>query len=506
MRDPGGVQPMDEHNEQLVANVHPPGWQNPEPASMYNLVVIGAGTAGLVTAAASAGLGARVALVERHLLGGDCLNVGCVPSKCMIRASRAAHAVHTADRFGVHVPEGVEVDFAAVMDRMRRLRANISHHDAAERFREMGVDVFLGEGSFTARGTVRLGEAELPYRKAVIATGARAVRPDIPGLDEAGFLTNETVFSLTERPRRLGVFGAGPLGCELTQTFQRLGSQVSIFEKRDRLLTREDPDAAAVLARAFRQDGIDVQLNTECVRVSRRNGEKVVHVSCGEDTAEVVVDELLVGAGRAPNVQGLNLEAVGVEYHDHRGISVDDRLRTTNPDIYAVGDVCLKYKFTHTADASARIVVQNALFWGRKRVSALTIPWCTYTDPEIAHVGLYDTDAEERGIPVETIRVDLQDVDRAVADSEDDGFAKIHLRKGTDRILGATIVAAHAGEMISEITTGMVGGVGLGKLASVIHPYPTQAEVIRHAADEWNRRRLTPFWQAFFRRMLAWRR
>ena len=506
MSEYGHVEPRDSFNESLVRNVHPPDWVNPEPATRYNLVVLGAGTAGLVTAAGAAGLGARVALVERHLLGGDCLNVGCVPSKCLIRSSRAMADVRDAGLFGVRVPDGAEVDFPAVMDRMRRLRSGISDHDSASRFRSLGVDVFLGEARFTGRDTVEANGKTLRFGKACIATGARAVCPPIEGLDAAGFLTNETVFSLTQRPGRLAVLGAGPLGCELAQAFHRLGSKVTIIEMAPQLLSREDPDAAALIVEAFRRDGIDVRLNTKVKRVTRIGSEKQILADVDGQETVIPVDEILVGAGRQPNVDGLGLEAAGVAYDPRHGVVVSDRLRTSNPKIYAAGDVCLKYKFTHTADAAARIVIQNALFWGRKKLSTLTIPWCTYTDPEIAHVGLYERDARERDIALDTFVRRFDDVDRAVADGETDGLLKIHVKKGTDRIVGATIVARHAGEMISEITLAIVGKVGLGTIASVIHPYPTQAEAIKQAADAYNRTRLSPFVKKVFQRLMAWRR
>jgi pyruvate/2-oxoglutarate dehydrogenase complex dihydrolipoamide dehydrogenase (E3) component len=398
------------------------------------------------------------------------------------------------------------VDFGAAMDRMRRLRADISRHDAAGRFRAMGVDVYLGEGRFSGSDTVAVGGLTLRFSKAVIATGARALRPAIPGLEEVGFLTNETVFSLTERPARLAVLGAGPLGCELAQAFSRLGSRVTILEKTDHLLPREDRDAAAVLAAAFERDGIEVRHSAECVRVSAEQGGKTLHLSCDGREDAVQVDEILVGAGRVPNVDGLNLEAVGVRYDARGGVEVDDHLRTANRRIYAAGDVCLRHKFTHTADAAARIVLRNALFWGRARLSALTVPWCTYTDPEIAHVGLYEAEAAERGIAVDTFMERFEELDRAIADGEREGLVKVHVRRGTDRILGATIVARHAGEMISEVTVAMAGRVGLGRLADVIHPYPTQAEAIKHVADAYNRTRLTPLAKKLFTRLMAWRR
>jgi pyruvate/2-oxoglutarate dehydrogenase complex dihydrolipoamide dehydrogenase (E3) component len=370
----------------------------------------------------------------------------------------------------------------------------------------MGVDVFLGEGRFSGPDTVAVGDRTLRFKNAVIATGARAVRPEVPGLDEAGFLTNETVFSLTECPPRLAVFGAGPLGCELAQAFHRLGSRVVIVEKGDHLLPNEDPDAAAALAASFGRDGIKVRQFTECTRVTVSKGAKVVHLECGSDAHDMQVDEILVGAGRAPNVEGLNLADVGVEYDEGKGVTVDDHLRTTNPRVFAAGDVCLRYRFTHTADAAARIVIQNALFWGRRRVSALTVPWCTYTDPEIAHVGMSEWVALDHGFEVDTFMERFDEVDRAIADGEEDGFVKIHVRRTTDRIVGATIVARHAGEMINELTLAIAAKKGMRDLARVIHPYPTQADAIKRAADAYNRARLTPFWRSLLERFMVWRR
>ena len=500
------VLPPDVHNATLVGNVHPPDWKNPEPAPRYNLVVIGAGTAGLVTAAGAAGLGAKVALVERHLLGGDCLNLGCVPSKCLIRSSRVCADMKDADKFGLRIPEGAEVDFPAVMERMRRLRARISFHDSAKRFQELGVDVFLGEGRFAGPGSVEVGGQTLRYKRAVIAAGTRPVQPAIPGLAEAGFLTNETVFSLTERPRCLAVIGGGPIGCELAQAFRRLGCEIILFHSASHILNREDSDAAEILQQSFIRDGIRLILDCKTKRVEKKNGEKVIHFECQGNEEGVTVDEILVGVGRAPNVEGLNLESVGVKYDKREGVAVNDRLQTTNPSIYGAGDICLKYKFTHTADASARIVIQNALFGGRKKQSALTIPWCTYTDPEIAHVGMYEREAREKGIAVDTFMRPLNEVDRAIADGEEEGFVKFHVRKGTDEILGATIVARHAGEMISEVTLAIVGNLGLKTLANVIHTYPTQAEAIKQVADAYNRTRLTPFVKRLFKKWLEWRR
>ncbi len=500
------VLPHDVHNEALVSNVRPADWQNPDPAPSYNLVVIGAGTAGLVTAAGAAGLGAKVALVERHLLGGDCLNVGCVPSKTIIRSSRAVAELQDGTQFGLHPATAAEVDFPAVMERMRRLRARISEHDSAKRFQGLGVDVFLGEGRFSGPDTVEVDGKTLKFKKAVIATGTRPVHPKIEGLAEAGFLTNETVFSLTEKPRRLAVIGGGPIGCELAQAFRRLGCEITLFHNASHILNREDSDAAEILQQSFLRDGIRLVLNCQTERVEKKNGSKVIHIECGGKEEEMVVDEILAGAGRAPNVEGLNLEAVGVKYDKREGVLVNDYLQTTNPAIYGAGDICLKFKFTHTADATARIVIQNALFFGHKKKSALTIPWCTYTDPEIAHVGMYEREAQEKGIAVNTFIRLLKEVDRAITDGEEEGFVKIHVKKGTDKILGATIVARHAGEMLSEITLAIVGNLGLKTLSNVIHTYPTQAEAIKQVADVYNRTRLTPFVKGLFTRWFAWRR
>jgi pyruvate/2-oxoglutarate dehydrogenase complex dihydrolipoamide dehydrogenase (E3) component len=500
------VKPRDTHNARLVSYLHPPDWQNPTPAPRYNLVVIGAGTAGLVTAAGAAGLGAKVALVEKHLLGGDCLNVGCVPSKAIIRCSRAAFDVNESGRFGVRGGTSVETDFAAVMERMRKLRADLSPHDSAQRFAKLGVDVFLGEARFASPDAIEVAGQTLRFKRAVIATGARAVEPPIPGLPEAGYVTNETVFNLTQRPARFAVIGGGPIGCELAQAFQRLGSQVSLIHKNTHLLDREDMEAAAIVQNAFVREGITLCLNAKISRVERNGTEKIVWYESQGKEDRLAVDEILIGAGRAPNVEGLDLEVVGVQYDRRKGVVVNDCLQSTNPRIYAAGDVCLNWKFTHGADFSARIVIQNALFLGHKKASALTMPWCTYTDPEIAHVGLYERDTRERGIELDTYVREFKEVDRAVLDGEEDGFVKIHVRKGRDEILGATVVARHAGEMISEISVAMAGRMGLGRLASVIHPYPTQAEAIRQCGDAYNRTRLTPTVKKWMGCWLAWQR
>ena len=487
-----GISPADEHNKELLSHVHPPDWVNPTPADRYDMVVIGAGTAGLVTAAASAGLGRRVALVERHLMGGDCLNVGCVPSKAVLRSGRVLAEVRDAERFGIR-GDGYAADFGAVMERMRRIRSEIAPHDGATRFRDLGIDVFLGSGQFTGPQTVAVNGQELRFKKACIATGGRAVAPPIPGLEEVGHLTNETVFSLTELPPRLAVIGAGPIGCELAQAFARLGSEVRLIDTMHGVLPREDPECAEVVRQSLLRDGIDIRCCARSMQFERSDGGKRLSLESHGEPDSLEVDEVLVAAGRAANVEGLGLEAAGVAYEAKQGVTVDDRLRTSNPHIFGAGDVCFPYKFTHAADANARIVVRNALLgWlpFKPRASALTIPWCTYTEPELAHVGAHPRELDEAGVRYDTVRVTMDGVDRSVLEGHAEGLLKVHVKRGSGQILGASLVARHAGELISEITTAMVHGIKLHKLSSVIHPYPTEAEVIKRAADQYMRRRL----------------
>jgi pyruvate/2-oxoglutarate dehydrogenase complex dihydrolipoamide dehydrogenase (E3) component len=508
------VEPRDPHNLRLVENVHPSGWTNPTPEGRYNLVVIGAGSAGLITSAIAAGLGAKVALVERHYLGGDCLNVGCVPSKGVIRGSRmVAEARRAARELGLPLDEGALPDFGLAMERMRRIRAQISEEDAARRYRdELGVSVFLGDARFAGRDRVEVGGATLRFAKACIATGARAIALPIEGLADAGYLTNETVFNLTERPRRLGIIGAGPIGCELAQAFRRLGSEVTVIHADAHVLPREDTDAAAIVETRLRDEGIELSANARIEKVERRaDGARVIRFTDESGAGrETCVDEILLSVGRAPNVEGLGLDEAGVTYDAGRGVHVDDFLRTSNPRIYAAGDICMSFKFTHAADAAAKIVVQNALFAlgpiGRARVSDLVMPWCTFTDPEIAHVGMYEADARAAGMEVTTFKVPLTQVNRAVADGEEEGFVKVHVKKGSDRILGATIVASHAGEMISQVTLAIVKKLGLGALLSVIHPYPTQAEGIKRVAGLYTRERATPTVTKWLARYMRLRR
>lgn len=467
---------------------HPRGWQNPTPRGRHHLVVVGGGTAGLVSAVGAAQLGARVALIEKHLLGGDCLNYGCVPSKGMLRAGRAVEAVREAADFGVRAGEPA-VDFTSAMERMRRVQARIARNDSAERLRSLGVEVYLGRATFVSPDAIEVDGRRLEFARAILATGGRALELPVPGLAAAGALTNETVFALRELPRRLTVIGGGPIGCELAQAFRRLGSQVALVSDAPRLLPREDADAAGLLEARFRREGIRLELGAQLLRVEP---DRTVVL----DRGALPSDSILLAAGRAPSVQGLGLEAAGVAF-SAKGVEVDDHLRTSNRRIFAVGDVASRYQFTHAADALARIALQNALFFGRKRESALVVPWCTYTDPEIAHVGAHEGPR--------TFTVPLEDVDRALLDGESEGFARVHADE-RGRILGATVVARHAGEMIGEMSLAMTARLRLSDLARTVHPYPTQAEALKKLGDAWQRTRLTPRARGLLGALLRWRR
>jgi pyruvate/2-oxoglutarate dehydrogenase complex dihydrolipoamide dehydrogenase (E3) component len=495
--------PQDAYEDRRLADLHPQAWVNPEPLDRYPLVIIGAGSAGIAAAELATAMGVKVAMIERHLIGGTCLNTGCVPSKALIRTSRLYADMRDAARYGVKVPDNIEVDFAAAMERLRRIRSHLSGDSSVRRLAALGVDMFFGNVRFTGADTLKVNDQTLRFSKAMIATGTRPHIPTIPGLREAGFVTSADVFNLTELPKRLLMIGGGPLGCELAQAFRRLGANVTIVQDKPLFLEKEERDAAQILSDAFARDGIEVRLNTQVTGVRVENGRKLVDLVSADYRSTIEVDAIGTGTGRRPNVQGMDLEAAGVEYNADDGIAVDDFLCTSNPRIYAAGDVCLQEQYTDTAAASARIVVHNALMRGSKRYSKLVIPWCTYTDPEISHVGMYVREANRRGIPIKTFTVPMHEVDRSVTDSEEVGFVKIHIRDGTDTILGATIVARHAGEMINEITLAMVAGIGLRTLAKVIHAYPTQAEAIREAAKAYVRTRVTTRLRARMQRWLA---
>lgn len=492
----------DLHDEALRAHVHPDDHVNPTPKDSYQLVVVGGGPAGLVAAFGAAGLGARVAIVERGLLGGDCLNVGCVPSKALLAAAHAAAEARQAGAFGVRIEGPITVDFGAVMARMRALRAGISHHDSVQRLQDAGIDVFLGSGRFTGPQTLAVGDATLTFRRALIATGAHAARPPIPGIDEVEPLDNASLFQLTDRPQRLIVLGAGPIGAEMAQAFARFGSEVSLVDMADRVLPREDPDASAVVAEALVRDGVDLVLGAKVLRFERRDGARVVVVDRGQGEEALAGDGILLALGRRPNLEGLDPDAAGVA-HTKAGITVDDHLHTSNPRIYAAGDVASRFQFTHAADAMARIVIQNAFFWDMKRASALVIPWATYTSPEVAHVGPTVEELAGR-TDLQTFTVPLADLDRAVTDGTLEGFARAHV-DGRGRIVAATVVGPHAGDLINEVSLAMTHGIGIAGLDATIHAYPNRSEVLKRLGGAYNRTRLTPARARMLKTWLDWR-
>ncbi|MCZ6628832.1 MAG: FAD-dependent oxidoreductase [SAR324 cluster bacterium] len=474
-----------------------------ESMETYNLVVIGAGSGGLMVAAGAAGLGARVALVEKHKMGGDCLNYGCVPSKALLSRARHAAALPPASR-----PEwaGVSAQVQSVID-------GIAPHDSVERFTSLGVDVLLGSGRLESPRRVGVelnggGSRTLNARSVVIATGSAPARPTIPGLAEAGYITNEEVFSMPELPNRLLVLGAGAIGVELGQGLARLGAQVTLIELLPQLLPREDQDGARVVAAALERDGVRLLCGRRVLRVEKQGTAKRViyrEESPGGGEQAVEVDEVLVAVGRSLNVEGLGLEAAGVDY-DSGGIKVNARMQTSARPVYACGDVVGRSLFTHTANQQARVIIQNALLPFKTRMDERVLPYCVFTDPELAAVGLNETAARERGIPYRLIKVPLAQIDRAACEGETEGFLKILTPPGKDAILGATLVCAHAGELIHELALAMQARLGLGRIAGMVHAYPTRAEIIRRAADEARKASFTPTLQRLFSAYLRWRR
>ena len=475
--------PGERHDRAWRELVYPKDHRNPTPRDRYHLVVIGAGPAGLVTAIAAAGLGADVALVERHAMGGDCLNVGCIPSKALLEFTRRNPGCAADEAFAW----------------LRRVRAEAARHDSVERYRRRGVDVFLGSAHFHDRESVAVDGHRLRARRFVIATGARANMPPIPGLSSSDPLTNESIFDLKKPPRRLAILGAGPIGCEMAQAMARLGVDVHLFELADRVLPGESARAGNVLGSALESDGVTLHLGSLVTDVTVGDDGPTLHT----DGTGIVGGRVLVAAGRRANVEGLRLHKAGVELHDRR-IVVDSKLRTTNRKIYAAGDVCSRHQFTHNADAQARIVVQNALFAPTATTSTLIVPRCTYTDPEVAQVGTTHEELDRAGTAYDSHRVEFADLDRGKAAGDRRSFAEVTTVKGGDRILGGTIVGEGAGELIAGLCIAMSNGLGLGRLGKTLLPYPTRGEYMRRLADTYNRSRLTPFAQALMDKWLRY--
>lgn len=473
--------PLDQYNQKRIDAVFPKNWKNPEPAELYHLVVIGGGPGGLTAAGVAAGPSAKVAVIEKEHMGGECFNAGCIPSKALLRSSRCAAQVRDAAELGIEVPTGWKVNFPAIMERVRRLQSDIAVYDSAETMKNAGCDVFLGTGRFVNESSIEVNGKILRFKKAMIATGTRPIIPDVEGLQEAGYITNQTVFNLNTLPARLAVIGAGPIACELSQAFLRFGSSVTLITHGATLLPRDDAPAAERLQMVLKKEGMQILLKTQLKRVEKKGKEKILLFDNG---TSIVVDDILIAIGRAPNVEELQLEKANVKYDLKKGVIADDHLQTSNPNIYIVGDVGSPYKFTHISTELGKMAVKNALQGGTEKRSSLIIPWCTYTEPEVAHIGLLEKDAQEQGIALETSQVDFTDNDRAILDGETIGFIKIHKKAGTDQILGATIMATHAGDMISEIAVVMSNQKGVSAIANAIHPFPTQAEVVRRAAGK----------------------
>jgi pyruvate/2-oxoglutarate dehydrogenase complex dihydrolipoamide dehydrogenase (E3) component len=474
----------------------------------YNLIVLGAGSGGLTVAAGGAALGARAALLEKHRMGGDCLNYGCVPSKAFLKVAKVAQTVRTAEAYGVRGAGPLpDQDLKQVMDYVRAARARVAPHDSVERFTALGVDVHLAPGRLRTAHEVVLGDGgpAIWGRHIVLATGSHPFVPDLPGLREAGYLTNETVFDADRLPARLLVIGGGPIGAELGQAFARLGSAVTIVSGAAHVLPREDADVAAVLAERLRREGVTILDRARAVRVERRDQVKSVTVRLTDGERTLDVDEILVAAGRRANVEDLGLETVGVAL-DERRVRIDRRCRTTVPSVWAVGDVAGPHQFTHWANYQARIVIRNALFPGSWQYDDATVPWTTFTEPEVARVGLSEDEARRRNVAYDVYRAPFDDNDRALCDGEPEGFVKVLTRRVGGRILGAAIVHEHAGELLHELVLAQKHGLSLAKLSSPIHVYPTLAEAKRAVGDAYLRGKLRPGLRAVLARAFAWLR
>lgn len=479
-------------------------WRRPRRFDR-NLIVIGAGAGGLVTAYIGAAVRAKVTLIEAGRMGGDCLNTGCVPSKALIRSARLAHEIRTADAYGLRRAEP-QVDFPAVMERIRRIIAHIEPADSAERYEGLGVDVRAGFARVVDPWTVAIGGEQLTTRSIVIAAGAEPIIPDLPGLEEAGYLTSDTMWdALAERqqlPGRLVILGGGPIGVEMAQAFARLGSHVSLVQSGERILPKEDEDAAAAVAAMLRSEGVDLRTGAQAVRCEGKS--LFVRVEDGEQA--LPFDDLIVAVGRKPRLKGYGLEELGLD--TDRPLEINGRLETPFPNIYAVGDVAGSYQFTHAAAHQAWHAAVNALFgsFKRFRVDYSVLPWCTFTDPELAHVGHNEQSARAANLPCEVVRYDLAHLDRAVTDGANAGFVKILVRPGTDRIIGATILAYNAGDMIAELALAMKHRIGLNKLLGTVHAYPTMAEASKMAAGAWRRAHRPERLLGWVERYHDWRR
>jgi len=476
----------------------------------YNLVVVGGGSGGLTVAAGGTGLGARVALLEKHKMGGDCLNYGCVPSKAVLRSAKAAQHAREAHKFGIRgVNDPGMQDGKMVMDYVRSRQAHIAPHDSVERFTGLGVEVFMGGGRLKSPHEVEIeGMNKTVWgRHIVLATGSRARIPDIPGLKETGYLTNETVFDVEKIPESFLVMGGGPIGTEIGQAFSRLGAKVTIVSSTPHICPKEDADIVDVLVKYLRAEGMTIIDNARATKVEKRDGKKVVTIQekASGTTREVIVEEILVATGRRPNVEGLNLEGIGVEV-TASGVKTDDSCRTTVPSVWAIGDIAGPFLFTHWAGYQGRIIIRNTLFPGTSKCDYTNLPWTTFTEPEIAHVGINETTAKEKGIEHRVFKAEFDENDRSICDGDNEGtFAKV-VADPKGKILGATIVHPHAGDLLAEIVLAKKWGLTLDKLSNTIHAYPTLSEIGRSLGDAYMRTKLTPKTKGRLTRLFQWTR
>jgi pyruvate/2-oxoglutarate dehydrogenase complex dihydrolipoamide dehydrogenase (E3) component len=477
-----------------------------------NIVVIGAGSAGLVSAYIGAAVKAKVTLVEKHRMGGDCLNFGCVPSKALIRSAKFLSHVKRAREFGIR-SASADFRFKDVMDRVHRVIRTVEPHDSVERYTGLGVDVVQGEARIASPWSVEIRRADggsevLTTRSIIIAAGAAPFVPPIPGIDEVGYVTSDTVWELGELPKRLVVLGGGPVGCELAQAFARLGAQVTQVEMLPRIMIKEDPEVSELVADRFRAEGIDVRVNTKAKAFRVVKGEKVMVAEHAGRDIEIPFDVLLCAVGRVARTKGYGLEELGIPATRERTVEVNEYLQTIYPNIYACGDVAGPYQFTHTAAHMAWYCAVNALFgrFRKYRVDYSVIPWATFTEPEVARVGLNETEAKERGIACEVTRYGLDDLDRAIAEGEAEGFVKVLTVPGKDRILGVTMVGERAGDVIAEYVAAMKHGLGLNKILGTIHVYPTFAEANKYAAGVWKRAHAPQGVLRWLERYHAWMR
>ncbi len=472
-----------------------------------NLVVIGAGSGGLVAALIAAAVKSKVILIERDKMGGDCLNTGCVPSKALLRSAKVANYMHRAEEFGLEKVE-VKPVFKQVMQRVQDVIATIEPHDSVERFTGLGVECVQGEGEIVDKHTVKVGDRTITTKSIIISTGARPFVPPIPGLDTIQYLTSDSVWELQDLPKRMVVLGGGPIGCELSQAFSKLGAEVTIVEMMDQLMGREDSDVADHITEKFTKEGINVLTGHKAVKFEERDGQKVLHCENAEGSKEIPFDDVLIAVGRKPNTDQMDLAKHGIKLRPNGTIETDDYLRTAVPNIFACGDVTGPYQFTHTASHQAWYATVNALFgFARKfKVDYRVIPWATFTMPEVARVGINEREAKEQGLDVQVTRYGIDDLDRAIADGEAHGFIKVITPRGKDTILGVTIVGHHAGDLISEYVLAMKYNLGLNKILGTIHLYPSLAEANKFVAGVWKRENQPHGLLKWVEKFHSWRR